>query len=169
MKDLHHQLRSHMETWRCTHLWPFCKRYWLITYFRQFRYNATSPCYKHLYQTNTSGEISHRNQSFSISTIYLCAKDISSRFNIPFVSTRMGIVPFPSQIHKSRALSPGCIFALTANSSISESRLISYSDPWGIWVNIKQKKLNSMVWVRERTIPTERPPLVDEAIANFCG
>jgi hypothetical protein len=28
-------------------------------------------------------------------------------------------------------------------------------------------KLNSMVWVRERTIPTDRPPLVDEVIANF--
>jgi hypothetical protein len=26
-----------------------------------------------------------------------------------------------------------------------------------------------MVWVRERTIPTERPPLVGEMIANFCG
>jgi hypothetical protein len=26
-----------------------------------------------------------------------------------------------------------------------------------------------MVWVRERTIPTERPPLVSEVIANFCG
>jgi hypothetical protein len=25
-----------------------------------------------------------------------------------------------------------------------------------------------MVWVRERTIPTERPPLVGEMIANFC-
>jgi hypothetical protein len=24
-----------------------------------------------------------------------------------------------------------------------------------------------MVWVRERTIPTERPPLVGEVIANF--
>jgi hypothetical protein len=29
--------------------------------------------------------------------------------------------------------------------------------------------LNSMVWIRERTIPTERPPLVSEVIANFCG
>jgi hypothetical protein len=28
-------------------------------------------------------------------------------------------------------------------------------------------KLNSMVWVRERTIPTERPSLVGEVIANF--
>jgi hypothetical protein len=26
-----------------------------------------------------------------------------------------------------------------------------------------------MVWIRERTIPTERPPLVGEVIANFCG
>jgi hypothetical protein len=34
-------------------------------------------------------------------------------------------------------------------------------------VNFKQT--NSMVWVRERTIPTERPPLVGEVIANFCG
>jgi hypothetical protein len=32
-----------------------------------------------------------------------------------------------------------------------------------------QKKTNSMVWVRERTIPTERPQLVGEVIANFCG
>jgi hypothetical protein len=29
-------------------------------------------------------------------------------------------------------------------------------------------KLNSMVWVREGTIPTERPPLVGEVIANLC-
>jgi hypothetical protein len=28
-------------------------------------------------------------------------------------------------------------------------------------------KLNSVVWVRERTIPTERPPLVNEVSANF--
>jgi hypothetical protein len=32
-----------------------------------------------------------------------------------------------------------------------------------------KKKINSMVWVRELTIPTERPPLVGEVIANFCG
>jgi hypothetical protein len=31
------------------------------------------------------------------------------------------------------------------------------------------KQTNYMVWVRERTIPTERPPLVGEVIANFCG
>jgi hypothetical protein len=27
----------------------------------------------------------------------------------------------------------------------------------------------SMVWVRERTIPTERPSLVGEATVNLCG
>jgi hypothetical protein len=57
------------------------------------------------------------------------------------------------------------------------------NDPWGVeqwsqpvgrmWfasdLYAKQTKTNSMVWVRERTIPTERPPLVGEAIANFCG
>jgi hypothetical protein len=31
------------------------------------------------------------------------------------------------------------------------------------------KQTNSMVWVRGRTIPTERPPLVGEVIANFWG
>jgi hypothetical protein len=28
---------------------------------------------------------------------------------------------------------------------------------------------NSVAWVRERTIPTERPPLIGEVNANFCG
>jgi hypothetical protein len=30
-------------------------------------------------------------------------------------------------------------------------------------------KLNSVILVRERTMPTERPPLVGEVSANFCG
>jgi uncharacterized protein YycO len=30
-------------------------------------------------------------------------------------------------------------------------------------------KLNSVTWVRERTIPTEWPPLVYEVSANFCA
>jgi hypothetical protein len=30
-------------------------------------------------------------------------------------------------------------------------------------------KKNSMVWVRERTIPVERSPLVGEVIAKYCG
>ena len=30
-------------------------------------------------------------------------------------------------------------------------------------------KLNSVALVRERTIPTERPPPVGEISANFCG
>jgi hypothetical protein len=34
-------------------------------------------------------------------------------------------------------------------------------------VSVHRKKKNSMVWVREQTIPTERPPLVGEAFANF--
>ena len=30
-------------------------------------------------------------------------------------------------------------------------------------------KTNSVALVRTRTIPTERPPLVGEVSANFCG
>jgi hypothetical protein len=33
----------------------------------------------------------------------------------------------------------------------------------------KTQTKNSVAWVRERTIPTERPPLVREVSANFCG
>ena len=32
-----------------------------------------------------------------------------------------------------------------------------------------QTKPNSVALVRERTIPTERPPPVGEVSANFCG
>jgi hypothetical protein len=30
-------------------------------------------------------------------------------------------------------------------------------------------KLNSVAWVRERTVSTERPPLIGEVSVNFCG
>jgi hypothetical protein len=31
------------------------------------------------------------------------------------------------------------------------------------------KQTNSVALVRERTVPTERPPFVDEVSVNFCG
>ena len=34
---------------------------------------------------------------------------------------------------------------------------------------LKKLKLNSEALLRERTIPTERPPPVGEVSANFCG
>jgi hypothetical protein len=58
---------------------------------------------------------------------------------------------------------------------------LSYNNQFGIYRKpplvlghsdkfLSQKQTNkSMVCVRERTIPTERPPLVGEVIANFCG
>jgi hypothetical protein len=41
----------------------------------------------------------------------------------------------------------------------------------GMSDDVKQTKLklNSVALVRERTIPTERPPPVGEVSANFCG
>jgi hypothetical protein len=38
------------------------------------------------------------------------------------------------------------------------------SDTWNVFSPLK-----SVAWVRESTIPTERPPLVYEVSANFCG
>jgi hypothetical protein len=36
-------------------------------------------------------------------------------------------------------------------------------------VRTSKTKLNSVASIRDRTIPTERPPLVGEVIANFWG
>jgi hypothetical protein len=50
-----------------------------------------------------------------------------------------------------------------------------YCSIYWIWVTclkmtIKRAPVhNSVALVRERTIPTERPPLVGEVSANFCG
>jgi hypothetical protein len=38
-----------------------------------------------------------------------------------------------------------------------------------IYIYIYIKLTNSVALVRERTIPTERPPLVGEVSTNFCG
>jgi hypothetical protein len=34
---------------------------------------------------------------------------------------------------------------------------------------LQTKKTKLLAWVRERTIPTERPPVVGEVSANICG
>jgi hypothetical protein len=39
----------------------------------------------------------------------------------------------------------------------------------GIFMDLKKTKLNSVALVRKRPIPTERPQLVGEVKANFCG
>jgi hypothetical protein len=38
-----------------------------------------------------------------------------------------------------------------------------------LMLNLYLKKINSVALVRKRTIPAERPPLVGEVSANFCG
>jgi hypothetical protein len=54
-------------------------------------------------------------------------------------------------------------------NTFESSRIIIQQLNWTEIPHFAKKKLNSMVWVRERTIPTERPPLVGEVIANFYG
>jgi hypothetical protein len=55
----------------------------------------------------------------------------------------------------------------TLSLKICLHRLIFLHDAWILGKPIKLTKLNSMVPVRERTIPTERTPLVGKVIANF--
>jgi hypothetical protein len=58
------------------------------------------------------------------------------------------------------------------NVEVKEKYLIEVSNRFAALEDLdttNNKQTNSMVRVRERTIPTERPPLVGEVIANFCG
>jgi hypothetical protein len=44
-----------------------------------------------------------------------------------------------------------------------------HASPFPFMSSSHTKKRNSVALVRERTIPTERPPQVGEVSANFCG
>jgi hypothetical protein len=76
------------------------------------------------------------------------------------------------QINQSRSGKPRL---LTGSLSVSFFLFLtmnryhkgSYCDAEGYASHCKKK--NSVVWVLERTIPTERPSLVGEVITNFCG
>jgi hypothetical protein len=55
---------------------------------------------------------------------------------------------------------------------MQSQQLTDFSNPTlkaAIKLSKEQSKTNSVAWVRERTIPTERPQLVGEVSANFCG
>jgi hypothetical protein len=54
-------------------------------------------------------------------------------------------------------------------ATIRDRTLQEISTANTLWLRVYNNKKNSMVWVRERTIPTEGPPLVGEVSANFCG
>jgi hypothetical protein len=43
-----------------------------------------------------------------------------------------------------------------------------YNEEEGNEKDVAMQQTNSVALVRERTIPTERPPVVDEFSANFC-
>jgi hypothetical protein len=62
--------------------------------------------------------------------------------------------------------------ATTGHVPEDEGYLCDKATVFGAWIKgtlCIKTKLNSMALVRERTIPTERPPPVGEVSANFCG
>jgi hypothetical protein len=65
-----------------------------------------------------------------------------------------------------------CIWSWSSKMQWRVSRLISVSESVSVLrrqFRQHKLKLNSVALVRERTIPTERPPPVGEVSANFCG
>jgi hypothetical protein len=80
----------------------------------------------------------------------VCSRTQATEFVFCFYGTQMFIVRV--------------VFTVTGQCALS---LLTWMPPHHH--NNKTNKRNSMVWVCERTIPTERPPLVGEVIANFCG
>jgi hypothetical protein len=68
--------------------------------------------------------------------------------------------------HKSHMIWPGF------NPDHRGERMVTNHLSYGMTLDnqlLNYKKINSVTWVRKRTTPTERPPLVGEVSANFCG
>ena len=61
------------------------------------------------------------------------------------------------------------ILSTASQLSISQKALETLLEDGNVMPKHAEAKLNSVALVRERTIPTERPPPVGEVSANFCG
>jgi hypothetical protein len=59
--------------------------------------------------------------------------------------------------------------ALLSQPGVRHFAYISHCSNENLRLGSKQNKKNSMAFVCEWTIPTERPPLVGEVSANLCG
>jgi hypothetical protein len=107
------------------------------------------------------------------------------RPSIQFTMTPCGLASWPREVTESSATSilwglPSSSLWKQSHSSIPLLERFSHQvendtghqmlqKTYPQWPIQKQKQTNSEVWVRERTIPTKRPPLVGEVSANFCG
>ena len=63
----------------------------------------------------------------------------------------------------------GFIIRIYHNAGSSERQIKNLLVVANLELEFIVTKLNSVALVRERTIPTERPPPVSEVSANFCG
>jgi hypothetical protein len=71
------------------------------------------------------------------------------------------------QLHRRTVSDNGTVFHESSLSqAISLTEWLWTCSVSNVWISLKFVK-NYMVWVRERTTPTEWPPLVGEVIANF--
>ena len=92
---------------------------------------------------------------------------VTASFHIPFSSLFTTIPPeicLTGTAHISRILSKNTV-PQQGKSKINAQTVCQSTHTCHFFVY----KKNSVALVRERTIPTERPPPVGEVTANFCG
>jgi hypothetical protein len=77
--------------------------------------------------------------------------------------------PIDSQCSNLSHIVSYCVLTAVSLSSSINLFTFRFDKLFQVQLSFLLPKKNSRVWVRERTIPTERPPLVGEVIANFCG
>jgi hypothetical protein len=91
---------------------------------------------------------------------FCCSFRNTMHFSVPIATARITWKLYHC-FQLAQYMQVGLINCLTF-SSLEDSIRINANTSFMIYV-----KKNSMVWVRNRTIPTERPPPVVEVIANF--
>jgi hypothetical protein len=94
---------------------------------------------------------------------YLCDEWVNNYYQCPICLFRINCLSFQTVVNRNKS-----------DTSVHDPpviilRYIGCRPYTNSVTTLYKLKLNSMVWVRERTIPTERPPLVGEVIANLCG
>jgi hypothetical protein len=149
-----------------THLRGLCNTDWKHNYLSERQRNelkAFLACLQ-LVHLHLLG-ITEENQQNTIRII--------TQFNAPSVFILSAIInkDYFQLSQKTSEYCPNAMFVITDMRTNTSTRYFLHDCHTSTksYMSKHTCKKNSMVWVRERTIPTERPPLVGEVIANLWG
>jgi hypothetical protein len=131
-------------TWPCNCVFLYCEMWWGDSVDMELNFLIR------WYQVRTSCHVlSMRDLRYSLLTPYL---------HPPITSSLFGPNILLSTLFSN---------TLSLCSSLNDRDQVSH--PYRTTGKVNKKKKNLVVWVPERTIPIERPTLVGEVSANFCG